>query len=282
MSRRTNMIGFGFTLVELLVVIGVISLLIALLLPTLNRAREAANSLACLSNLRQIGAAARLHETERRGFFPLAGEVSVSPLSPAALGDSQRQRYVYLTDGGNERPAPMPAALSRYLGQTVRLDSPTNMVTDLNNSGILRLFKCPSQQGALPGRFIQSFSNGWLAPTLPSSYIQNEALLGFNSDPTRRLRGQLNRVRNSSKVMFVSDGLPRGAPFAQPLLIVWNSGAGDRTLLDARNNSGGGHFTVFDFTRHRGKMNVAFADGHAESVRMTPSGLSEVFIFATR
>jgi prepilin-type N-terminal cleavage/methylation domain-containing protein len=83
----------GFTLVEVLVVIGIIALLAAILFPVFARAKNAAKSSACLSNLHQIGQAMLLYMGDNDDFFPQAVDASdkVHPEQWAAFPEFQAQ-----------------------------------------------------------------------------------------------------------------------------------------------------------------------------------------------
>jgi prepilin-type N-terminal cleavage/methylation domain-containing protein/prepilin-type processing-associated H-X9-DG protein len=68
----------GFTLVELLVVIGIIAVLIAVLLPALKRAKEQADQVYCMANMRTLGQAVQVYQSENKNAFPPAGLDSYS------------------------------------------------------------------------------------------------------------------------------------------------------------------------------------------------------------
>jgi prepilin-type N-terminal cleavage/methylation domain-containing protein/prepilin-type processing-associated H-X9-DG protein len=76
----------AFTLVELLVVIGIIAVLISVLLPALNKARQTSTVTKCLSNMRQLAMAVNAYVTENRGTVPEAMYNNKGGLSPRAKG----------------------------------------------------------------------------------------------------------------------------------------------------------------------------------------------------
>jgi prepilin-type N-terminal cleavage/methylation domain-containing protein len=89
---RARAIPNGFTLVELLVVIAIIGILVALLLPAVQSAREAARRAQCQNHLKQIGMAFLLHENTHK-ILPCAG------ISPWHVGDAMRGRAKKQTGG---------------------------------------------------------------------------------------------------------------------------------------------------------------------------------------
>ena len=83
----------GFTLVELLVVIGIIAVLIAILLPTLAGARQAANMIKCQSNLRQIGMAVQIYASRNKDVCPWGTAPTVQGILPnGSPGGSYTER----------------------------------------------------------------------------------------------------------------------------------------------------------------------------------------------
>ena len=100
----------GFTLVELLVVIGIIALLISILLPALSRARESAQRVVCSANLRTMGLALRQYMDDNRQGQPLDGTYFDN--GPTYNGNTYSMEFLYYV------------ALAKYVGISGVSDRP--------------------------------------------------------------------------------------------------------------------------------------------------------------
>lgn len=147
-APRRRIARAGFTLIELLVVIAIMAILVAILLPALSDAKEAARRTTCQFNLRQIGTAFHRFE-EDHGFPPGAGAPGMFDGSPACgpiRTDKDGQPYdQFSTSGpatGNAQRASWAYQLLPYLGQdNLFYNQDTGAVSTTN----VELLNCPSE-----------------------------------------------------------------------------------------------------------------------------------------
>lgn len=272
----------GFTLIELLVVIAIITILMALLVPAVQKVREAANKMSCGNNLHQLGVA--LHQChDEYGHFPAAREVILLP-------NGQRKVHSWT-------PRIMPFIEHKEVFDRYRFD--LDWDEGANAAGPIRAkiktFLCPSapHEGRHPNRGVldypatteRNWPNPWVSPQQAQFVSAGDPQFIGVLGHTRFVNGAIEHARRtipritdgSSNTMLLAEcaGRNRRFIFRQEVSGTWTAGpwANPNSRLQiggfnpANPNSPTGPCTVNCindkeiFSFHNGGANVLMADG---------------------
>ncbi len=260
----------AFTLVELLVAIGIISILISILVPTTVSARRRAQRAGCLSNLRQIAQLANTYASHNKGHLPVNSILFNTPSNQIKEDLLPPPFFICVVQQAAAKdqlasPAPWHSVIEKNVKAAQILRCPADSVQMIEGG-----------EGALARYFVSLNNSEYLWSNsqwyIGSSYVLNGGFVNESRDPRFQHRwygSNPAKVKRSSTMVLAGDSFVSKAMQMYWTPELFNS-ATTMTLLDVyeANDNTLSNFRLrnpFD-ERHQGMVNIVFVDGHAEAI----------------